>query len=266
MNLMTTNPTPLPTSAAQPQLRNGWETSAPSSDSVLLAGTRAMAERAEWWATAMGGRSERDGDLVLTDTATDCLLLNQTLCTAPLQPAHARRALEFYPPNRPFVISSPNGGSDLAETGLKLMGHPPFMQHPAGPPPASPPPEVTLTEVTEPTQLVSWSKILADGFPLGPLSLPVAFLGGPTRLWLASWQGQPAAAAASHVAHGMIDVEAVATLPEHRSRGLGTAVTWAATRDQPTLHACLLASDSGRPVYERMGYIPIHRWTMWYRD
>ena len=46
----------------------------------------------------------------------------------------------------------------------------------------------------------------------------------------------------------------VAALPAARGRGVGAAVTWAATLCQPELPAVLVASDDGRPVYERMGY------------
>ena len=34
------------------------------------------------------------------------------------------------------------------------------------------------------------------------------------------------------------------------------------TADEP---AVLLASDDGRPVYERMGYVAVERWTAWLR-
>jgi hypothetical protein len=27
--------------------------------------------------------------------------------------------------------------------------------------------------------------------------------------------------------------------------------------------AVLIASDPGRPIYERMGFVALHRWTLW---
>ena len=57
----------------------------------------------------------------------------------------------------------------------------------------------------------------------------------------------------------------VAALPAARGRGVGAAVTWAATLCQPERPAVLVASDDGRPVYERMGYVAIERWTAWLR-
>jgi len=57
----------------------------------------------------------------------------------------------------------------------------------------------------------------------------------------------------------------VAALPAARGRGAGAAVTWAATVCRPDLPAVLVASDDGRPVYERMGFLAVERWTAWLR-
>jgi hypothetical protein len=48
-------------------------------------------------------------------------------------------------------------------------------------------------------------------------------------------------------------------------RGAGAAVTWAATLANADKPALLVASDEGRPVYARMGYRAIERWTAWLR-
>lgn len=58
----------------------------------------------------------------------------------------------------------------------------------------------------------------------------------------------------------------VATVPEARRRGFGEALTWQAALAEPGLPAMLLSSDPGRPVYERMGFLPLFRSTLWYRD
>ena len=50
----------------------------------------------------------------------------------------------------------------------------------------------------------------------------------------------------------------------YRGKGIGEALTWAATLADPSRPAMLMASDSGRPIYERMGYIPILRLTLWF--
>ena len=98
-----------------------------------------------------------------------------------------------------------------------------------------------------------------------PSPAPPALLGGPTRFWLARVDGEPAAVALSYTAHGVVDVEAVATLPAFRRRGAGAAVAWAATLADPALPAVLVSSHPGRGVYESMGYLPVTRWTLWRR-
>lgn len=56
----------------------------------------------------------------------------------------------------------------------------------------------------------------------------------------------------------MAGIYNVATLDPHRRSGLGTAMTWEAIRigrDEGATSACLQASEMGRPVYERMGFL-----------
>jgi hypothetical protein len=50
-------------------------------------------------------------------------------------------------------------------------------------------------------------------------------------------------------------------LESARGKGFGAAITWAATLADSTMPAMLVASDLGRPVYERMGYVVLDRWT-----
>jgi hypothetical protein len=45
--------------------------------------------------------------------------------------------------------------------------------------------------------------------------------------------------------------------------GYGAALTWRATLTEAGLPAILLASDDGRPVYQRMGFLPLLRFTVW---
>jgi predicted GNAT family acetyltransferase len=84
-------------------------------------------------------------------------------------------------------------------------------------------------------------------------------------MWV-GWEGdQPVSAAATFIEAGINDVTLVGTVPEARRRGFGAALTWRATLAEPGLPAMLLSSDDGRPVYERMGFLPLLRFTLWYR-
>ena len=48
-------------------------------------------------------------------------------------------------------------------------------------------------------------------------------------------------------------------------RGIGAAVTHAATVADPASPAVLIASDAGVGVYRGLGYLPVTRWTLWFR-
>ena len=64
---------------------------------------------------------------------------------------------------------------------------------------------------------------------------------------------------------GSVGVFGVATLPDVRGRGIGTAITAAAVdtaRDRADL-AWLQASEEGRRVYERMGFEVVSDWDVW---
>jgi hypothetical protein len=90
-------------------------------------------------------------------------------------------------------------------------------------------------------------------------------LDGPLRLYVGLVDGLPVATAGACVAHGLIDVEWVSTMPGARRRGYGEALTWAATVADPSLPAALIASDLGQAIYERMGYVRLLRMSLWWR-
>jgi GNAT superfamily N-acetyltransferase len=248
-------------------LRTGWEEGTPSTDTLSLAALRAMADRTTDWAQAAGGRVRRDPGMVLADALSPCLFLNVATVSAVVDPATARAVANFFPAGRPFLLVTPHLTADLRPAGLTPVGHPPFMVRAAGGTAPEPPGSVTITvaEVRDAAGLDIWDRVLAEGFPAPHSPAPPALLGGPARFWLAWADGEPVGTALSYVAHGVVDVEAVATLPGHRRRGVGAALTWAATLADPDLPAVLIASDDGAGVYREMGYLPVTRWTLWCR-
>jgi GNAT superfamily N-acetyltransferase len=64
---------------------------------------------------------------------------------------------------------------------------------------------------------------------------------------------------------GLVEVDWVATAPSARGHGYGTALTWAAIDAAPGLPAVLIASDDGRPVYDKMGFLRLMRLSMYVR-
>lgn len=247
-------------------MRTGWAGTTPSGDTLALAALRSTADRAADLAHASGGRVQRDGDLVLADAGSGFLFHNVACSARTVDVAAARTICGFFPPERPFVVLSPHPTPDLRCTGLDLMGHPPLMVRPAGGTPPAPPPGVTVDEVRDAADLATWSEVLAAGYPAAFAPIPSGLLGSATRFWLGRAAGRPVATAMSYAAHGVVSVEMIATLPGYRGRGIGAAVSWAATLAEPALPAVLIASDDGAGVYRRMGYLAVTRWTLWFRD
>lgn len=243
-------------------LRTGWEDDTPSDDTIVLAAVRAMADRAAEHADAAGGKVSREPGIVLADSGSPCAFHNAATATGPVDVLAAARAAEFF--GGPFVLLSPVPTPVLP--GLQLMGHPPLMVRPAGGSAPPPPPGVQVTEVRDAAGLAEFDRVVAAGFPTPLSPVPPALLGGPARFFLATVDGEPAATAMSYAGHGVVDVEAVATLPHLRRRGAGAAATWAATTADPDRPAVLISSDDGAGIYRRMGYLPVARATLWWRD
>jgi ribosomal protein S18 acetylase RimI-like enzyme len=76
------------------------------------------------------------------------------------------------------------------------------------------------------------------------------------RGYLGTVDGRSVATAMSMRTADTVGIYSVATLPEARGRGYGTALTWMTLADvDPGVQAAVLqASPMGRSVYERMGF------------
>jgi GNAT superfamily N-acetyltransferase len=132
------------------------------------------------------------------------------------------------------------------------------------PPPA--PKELEITEVEDADGIREFERVLATAF--GQPDAPsvwderVLELSG-LHFWLGCVEGSAVATSAVSVTRGVNGVQTIATLPDYRGHGYGEAMTWVATTADPMRPAVLLASDLGRPVYERMGYTALLRFTYW---
>ena len=255
-------------------LSTGWEPDVPPGDTLVRAGVLSLADRILHQARAMGRPVVADGRWIAVNLADTGLFSNAALLVAPpadwgwLGPALAAAI----PPGRPALLLSPFPTPDLRPVGLILIGHPPFMVRPAGGAAPGGLEGTDVREVVDAAGLADFERTLIEGYPVPdmdpsavPHLFPLGLLGGASRLYVAYVDGQPVATAAAHVAAGVNHVEFVATRAEHRGRGIGAAVTWAATISDPTLPAVLISSDDGRGVYESLGYLPIIRWTLWLR-
>lgn len=254
-------------------LTNGWEPDAPPEDTLKR---RAVLVLASWpiaVATALGcpaRRTDRWAGALIGDSGD---LTNPVILTQPVPEPDAASLVaevaELIPATTAYFLLNPWLTPDFAPYGLALLGHPPLMVRFPGPRPHGDPEGVRVVEVRDADALALAERVLIAGYPM-PGSTPGSvlrpgLLDGTTRVWLGYVDGEPVSVAAAHQAAGATLVEYVAALPAARGRGAGAAVTWAATLADPEAPAVLVASDDGRPTYERMGYVSLERWTGWLR-
>lgn len=254
-------------------LSTGWESDVPAGDTLVR---RAALAHASWPVAVASARSrparrtERWAGAFLADTGE---LSNPVVLVQPVPASDAAAVVEeiaeLVPPTSPYFLLSPWLSPDFSPHGLALVGHPPLMVRLPGPRAGRDPEGVRVIEALDEELLAVAERVLVEGYPM-PGSAPGSVLGprlldSAVRVWVGFVEDRPVSVAAAHHADGVTLVEYVAALPAARGRGAGAAVTWAATLADPQAPAVLVASDDGRPTYERMGYVAVERWTAWLR-
>jgi GNAT superfamily N-acetyltransferase len=130
-----------------------------------------------------------------------------------------------------------------------------------------------ITTVRDIDTLRSFTRTVASSFEL-PHEALVSFdseglLAIPNlTMYLGMIDGQPVATAALFVSGHVAGLHVVGTVPEHRRKGIGAAMSWRVVRDG--VHAgcdtCVLtASDLGRSVYAGMGFRHASSYAAWER-
>jgi GNAT superfamily N-acetyltransferase len=255
------------------RLTNGWEPHLPPGDTLKR---RAVLAHASWpiaVASALNRPARRTDRWAGALLAAGGDLTNPVILTQPVPESDAASLVaevgDLIPAATTYFLLSPWPAPDLAPHGLALLGHPPLMVRFPGPRSQGDPEGVRVVEARDTDSLAVAEGVLIAGYPMSGSTpgsvLGPALLDGTTRVWLGYIDGEAVSVAAAHQAAGATLVEYVAALPAARGRGAGAAVTWAATLADPALPAVLVASDDGRPTYERMGYLPVERWTAWLR-
>jgi GNAT superfamily N-acetyltransferase len=272
-------------------LATGWDAGTPATDTLLRAVSLSMAD------PSLGAhkdlRTRATDAWCAVDHGVPAGFGNAATLLQPLPFTGWEQVLDEI---EAFFAERPSSGEDPAghvllfspwptpdlrarPIGWMLHGHPPLMTRPAGPSPASarlgPAGGGRVERVADAAALADFERTLVEAFPFADAAsrLPGG-LFGPALLDDRRWhlylgldgQDRPVATAAAFVDHGHNDVNFVSTRPDARGRGFGEAVTWAATRADPARPAALIASDDGRPVYERMGYRALLRFTLWGLD
>jgi GNAT superfamily N-acetyltransferase len=147
----------------------------------------------------------------------------------------------------------------------------PVMNRRPGPVVRAPRAGETVIPVADVDTLAHAERVIVEGFPRRHLqpwvpgrTLPPRVLGLPGwRVWLACRDGEPAAAGYTFDDGAAVGVYWLATLPEHRGRGLGRAVMTAMLAAYPARTATLVATEAGVPLYTSLGFAAVSTAT-WY--
>jgi hypothetical protein len=271
---------PMSTTTTTPQAppATGWEADAPVGDTVVRRFVEHEAAHLASAATHAGGRVERSDDLALADTGRPCAFHNVALLTQPPAPDAwddvVARADRFFDVagTGPVHLLSPWLTPDLSGHGWQLQGHPPLLvRQPGGRVPAAA--DADIVEVTDQRRLDDWARVAVDGFPLpdaqpfrpGALLGPGVLTDPRWRLWVAYVDGSPASIGTSFVSHGLAQLALGVTLPQARGHGLWYGLVRRRLLAAPHLLAGGLFSDDSRPGIERLGFLPITRFTLWRR-
>lgn len=251
----------------------GWEHDLPDDDSVLRQWVLSNLTRYRTLVERVRGRIDVWDAAALFDTESSVVFDNAAVLRRPTAASELDELIDtahvFFPDERPWLVLSAWPLPDLTEAGLQLMGHPLFMMRPAGQP-AGGRLEVDGLEIREVTRELApvFADTLERGFGLAgatssPWAQPEAF-GSDASGFLGYVDGEPVATSVAFVSHGVVDVEMVSCVESQRGKGIGEALTWAATNAATHLPAMLMASDLGAPIYRRMGYLPVLRMTLWH--
>jgi hypothetical protein len=171
----------------------------------------------------------------------------------------------------PWLLWSAWPTPDLSAWGFHLVGQPPLMvRRPGGETPL--PPDLRLVAVHDAATLTDAERVLIEGYPAPELQ-PVRpgalwdtrILGGPLHAWVGYADERAVTTGMAFVDERVTGVYVIATLEAARGRGYGAAVTAQCLAADPAKPAVLQASDLGQPVYRRLGFVDVARYTLWMR-
>jgi len=194
----------------------------------------------------------------------------------PLAAVHAEELLarldQFYD-EKPYVLWNHWPSPDLGTWGLDFMMHLRLMVRPPGAALPAPPPELRIVNATDSVTVAAWERVLSDGYPLPELQPAQAGIladkrtvEGQLRLWV-GYVGNCPVTTAAVLPDGVVEgIYMVATVPEARHRGYGSAITACAVACAPTLPAVLQATEDGVAVYTRLGFLDVSRVALWLRQ
>jgi len=249
-------------------LENGYLDDTPVEDTLLRRFLHNQADLVALIARAGGGRVHRCPDVVIAAWDTRVAYQNMAVLLRPLDEELADEVDAGFGDRHGMVLSAwPT--SDLSGRGWSLVGHPTFVVR--GPQPVA----ADLTQVRRVTtvdDLAALEDVVARGYPVpeavgAPVgsAYPLGVLGSDLNLLLGTLDGEVVAGAASYAAHGVNNLCLAATLETARRRGVWQALAQARLAEAPHLPAVAFTSDYSRAGFEKLGFQPVTRFTLWYR-
>lgn len=257
-------------------LDTGWLPDTPVDDSVLRQFMYNQADVNAIIARARGGRAEERDDVFLADAESPVPLYNQAILAAPAlradDPVFDAVDEFFADGGRPLTLLSLWPTPDLTPRGWSLMGHPAFVVRAPGPVVTETPPGVDVQRAHSANDYRTADQIMVDGFvfdeargePPGTM-LPYGTSGSGLEAYLGRYEGQAVAVGELFTGRGVVNLCGGATLPEARRRGVWRALVWARVAVAADLPAVAFTSDMSRPGFVRMGFLPLTRFTLWWR-
>jgi GNAT superfamily N-acetyltransferase len=257
-------------------LASGYGPGTPVADNLCNDFVQETATSFAALAKARGDRvAEIDGVGTLWDAGSPLPFFNRATLQSPV--TDLDRVLDalrdFYRPaaGAPFLVDSAWPTPDLRPHGFALMGHPPLMLRPPEMPLSPGPPELVIARVDDDKTARDYEHVLIYGYPAPQLqpATDLCFLL-PGTLDTPGWHhfvgyvdGRAVTSGSAYVGDALVRVDNIATLEDARGRGYGYAITAAACATDLTKPAALVASDLGRPVYERLGFRALLRVCYW---
>jgi GNAT superfamily N-acetyltransferase len=227
------------------------------------------------WARRMGRPWALEDDLSLGDLQLPVgLPPNNATCLRPPDGSSERSLADRL---SAFFDVSPGGGFEVwtmwPTPELSLSGFAssrvPGMIRDAGGEVPSLPEGLRVHEVEDPSGLADAEDVIDEVFGAQAGrggSLRDGILDDDFRIWVGYAEDRPVATSTAYISDGFVGIYAVATREGARGRGVGEALTWAATLCRPDLPATLQASSMGRTVYGRMGYRAVADFEVWERE
>lgn len=258
-------------------LATGWESDVPIGDTVLRRYLHHWASLCEAFAGAAGGRAVTTPAYAVADYRRPSGYFNSATLLRPPDPAtfdETVSAIEdvFAGGTGEALLWSAWPTPDLRPRGWRLEGHPPLLIRPPASlvmPPARP--DVDVRRVADTASLHDWERVAVEGFPMPELDPVVpgalaatALLDDDRLRFLVGYEdGRAVSLGTSFVDLGLASLALGVTRPEARRGGhwLRHAVErlWVA----PDLWTAGVFSDFSRPGAERLGFVPVQRFTLW---